>query len=100
MTIGIDAPEDSLAGDLLRGAPAIGQFINEPVSRVYYLAERQLLPIGRLGSALIASKRRLREHYEQITHGEEAAERTASAWPQHRESGRPARAHPRRQAIA
>ena len=55
--------DDSLADDILRGAPAIGSFIDEPVGRVYYLAERRLLPIGRLGANLIASKKRLREHY-------------------------------------
>jgi hypothetical protein len=70
LNIEIPTTDDSLGSDILKGAPAIGRFINEPVPRVYYLAERQILPIGRLGSLLIASKRRLREHYEQLTGGE------------------------------
>jgi hypothetical protein len=70
MNIEIDIP-DSLANDLLRGAPAISKFIDEPVPRVCYLAEKRILPIGRLGSTLIASKRELRAFYERLTKGAE-----------------------------
>jgi hypothetical protein len=49
MNIEIDIP-DSLANDLLRSAPAISKFIDEPVPRVYYLAEKRILPIGRLAA--------------------------------------------------
>ena len=71
MDIEIGTADDSFASDLLRGAPEISKFIDEPVPRVYYLAGKQILPIGRLGSVLIASKRRLREHYERLTQGVE-----------------------------
>jgi hypothetical protein len=69
MSIEIGTGADSLADDLLRGAEAIGDFINEPVRRVFYLAERKLLPIGRLGGGLIASKAALRQRYDQLTRG-------------------------------
>jgi hypothetical protein len=54
----IDTVDESLGSDLLRGAQAIGQFINESAERVFYLAERGLIPVGKQGGALIASKRR------------------------------------------
>lgn len=60
---------ESLAEDLLRGAEAIGSFIGEPPKAVYYLAERGYAPIGREGATLIASKRKLREHYARVTAG-------------------------------
>ena len=47
MNIEIDTADDSFASDLLRGAPEISKFIDEPVPRVYYLAGKQILPIGR-----------------------------------------------------
>jgi hypothetical protein len=58
--------ENPLANDLLRGAKAIGEFIAEPDTRVYYLAECGYLPIGKIGTALIASKKTLREHYDRL----------------------------------
>jgi hypothetical protein len=61
--------DDALGTDILRGAAAIATYLNESQRRVFYLAERQMLPIGRLGSTLIASKQRLREHYDRLTQG-------------------------------
>jgi hypothetical protein len=63
--------DDALGTDILRGAAAIATYLNESQRRVFYLAERQMLPIGRLGSTLVASKRRLREHYDRLTQGAE-----------------------------
>ncbi|MGH7038368.1 MAG: hypothetical protein ACREE1_09565 [Stellaceae bacterium] len=62
-----------LADDLIRGAVAIGEFIGETPRRVFYLAERKLIPCGKQGATLIGSKRALREHYARLT-GAVAAE--------------------------
>ena len=61
--------EDALVSDIIRGAPAIGAFIGETEHRVYYLARRGLIPVGKLGNLLIGSKQRLREHYARLTSG-------------------------------
>jgi hypothetical protein len=53
----IDTPE--LAGDLLRGADEIAEFIfgtRESRRKVYYLAECCRLPVFRLGSMLCARR--------------------------------------------
>jgi predicted DNA-binding transcriptional regulator AlpA len=61
--------------DLLWGAAAIADFINElsvtPMSRskIYHLIENGNLPAGRLGARLVGSKKRIREHLERITGG-------------------------------
>jgi hypothetical protein len=61
--------------DLLWGAAAIADFINElsatPTSRskVYHMIESGDLPAGRIGARLVGSKKRIRAHFEQITGG-------------------------------
>jgi len=66
----MELDENSLAGDLLRGAKPIGDFIGEPDQRrVYYIAEKGYLPIGKEGALLVASKRALRAHYDRLTQG-------------------------------
>ena len=61
--------EETLAEDILTGAKAIGEFIDANERRVYHLAENGLLPIGRIGRRLTASKKRLREAYVRLTAG-------------------------------
>jgi hypothetical protein len=60
---------ESVADDILRGAGAIASFLGEPKRRVFYLAELGLLPIGKEGKSLIASKKRLCRHYDDLTRG-------------------------------
>jgi hypothetical protein len=67
---GADAWVDSIANDRLDGAKAIGDFLGEDEKKIYYWAERKLIPIGRIGSMLVGSKKVLKEHYERITRGE------------------------------
>jgi predicted DNA-binding transcriptional regulator AlpA len=62
--------------DLLHGAAAIADFINEisdtPMSRskVYRLIESKEIPAGRLGPRLlVGSKKRIRERLERLTGG-------------------------------
>jgi hypothetical protein len=49
----------SLAGDLLTGASAIAAYLGWPERRVYYFAEKKHLPIGRVGSMLVARRSQL-----------------------------------------
>lgn len=61
-TAGKDVGEDRL-----RGARQIAAFLHESKRRVTYLAERGILPIGKEGSALVASKQRLRRYHAELT---------------------------------
>jgi hypothetical protein len=65
-----DSGGPSLADDLLRGIKAISEFIGEDERRVYYLAEKNIIPVGKEGDGRwIASKRALRTHYARLTGG-------------------------------
>ena len=61
--------------DVLLGASAITEFVNELTttkvsrSQVYHWIESGNLPAGRLGTKVIGSKKRIREHFERITAG-------------------------------
>lgn len=68
---------DGIGDDRLKGAAAIAEFIGEPVRRVFNLAERKLIPCGREGGRLIASKAQLREHYRKLVTGEAGTGRAA-----------------------
>ncbi len=58
------------AEDLMIGAAPIARFLGVPPRQVYYLAAQKRLPVGHLGNLLIASKRRLAKHMDEITAGE------------------------------
>jgi len=51
---------DDLAGDMLDGAEAIARFTGIPVTRVFYLCERGLIPVFKIGSRWCARKSELR----------------------------------------
>jgi hypothetical protein len=61
-----------LGDDIVRGVKAIARFTGEPERRATYLLEKGLLPAGKVGSIWVASKRRLRAHYEAVTSGNAA----------------------------
>jgi hypothetical protein len=65
-----DGAGKDVGEDRLRGAGQIAAFLQESVRRVRYLAERGILPVGKEGSALVASKARLRAYHRRITGGE------------------------------
>lgn len=52
-------PSPSLADDLLTGASAIASYLGWPERKTYYAAEKKLLPIGRVGSTLVARRSEL-----------------------------------------
>jgi hypothetical protein len=58
---------DTIADDRLVGAEAIAKFRGDSVRRTRYLIERGLLPVGREGDIIVASKRTLREHWQKLT---------------------------------
>lgn len=58
-------PSD-LADDLLYGAEDIGKFIGRNARQVYHLVDKGNLPAGTIGTVLMASKRRIREHYAKL----------------------------------
>ena len=52
--------DDSLAADLLEGGEAISAFTGIPAPRVFYLCERGLLPVFKIGTTWAARKSELR----------------------------------------
>jgi hypothetical protein len=67
---------DDVADDIIEGAEAIAAFIwgrvtRNRVKRVFYLADRRLIPVGKLGRRLVASKAKLRRHFDNLTNGKE-----------------------------
>ena len=57
-----DAKPSALADDLLYGAEAIGREIGLSEREIFYAAEKKNLPIRKMGSRLVASRRQLRAH--------------------------------------
>lgn len=64
--------EDTIGGDLLKGVAAIAAFIGEEERPTHYLLEKKRTPAGRLGGHWVASKRKLRAHFDALTSGEAA----------------------------
>jgi hypothetical protein len=58
---------ERLGSDLLIGASDIGRELGLSESAVYYLHRKKLLPIGKLGKLLIASRRKLRRAAQSLT---------------------------------
>jgi len=58
---------DSLAEDLLDGVEAISKFTGLPRRRIYYLAERKLLPLFKIGDRKWQGRKStLRKHLEAL----------------------------------
>ncbi len=51
---------ETLAADILRGARAIGEYTGLPTRQVFYLVEKNELPVFRLGKIICARKSELR----------------------------------------
>jgi hypothetical protein len=63
----LDQPDDRLRNDLLFGAKAIAEEIGVEEHQVYYFARKKLLPIGKVGKQLIASRQKLRRAAQNLT---------------------------------
>jgi hypothetical protein len=59
--------QERVGADLLIGAEAIGAEMNMTEGEVYYAKRMKLLPIGKWGKHLIASRRKLRRAAQAIT---------------------------------
>jgi hypothetical protein len=70
-----DAPPERRAGDVMLGATAIAEHLTAilgvPIDEadVYYAHRMKKLPIGKYGALLIASKRRLARHADELSRG-------------------------------
>lgn len=62
-----DSTVEDVGSDRLRGVSQIARFLNEPERRVAYIIERGILPVGREGTAIVASKARLRDYHRKTT---------------------------------
>ena len=60
-------PQDRVGDDLLIGASAIAAEMKMKEHEVYYAHRKKLLPIGKLGKLLIASKVKLRRTARNLT---------------------------------
>ncbi len=58
--------ETDLADDLLEGADEIAAFMGWNRRRVFYAAERKLIPIFRVGNRLSARKSSLRQRIDDL----------------------------------
>jgi hypothetical protein len=54
---------DDIAADRLVGVQAIASFRGEEPRRTRYLIERGVIPVGREGERIVASKQRLRSEW-------------------------------------
>jgi hypothetical protein len=62
-------PQDDLAGDLLSGVQVIAEFTGWPERRVYYLAEKKLIPLFKIGDRWHGRKSTLRRHLDSCEGG-------------------------------
>ena len=62
-------PQDDLAGDLLSGVQVIAEFTGWPERRVYYLAEKKLNPLFKIGDRWHGRKSTLRRHLDSCEGG-------------------------------
>jgi hypothetical protein len=73
---------ENIGDDRLHGVREIAKFRGEPERHTRHLIERGLIPHGREGNIIVASKRTLLEHWRQTTSGEKAAVSRGPGAPQ------------------
>jgi hypothetical protein len=56
---------DDLASDILRGCPAIAEYIGLPERQTFYILQRKLLPAWKEGKFWVSTKSRLKRHYNE-----------------------------------
>jgi hypothetical protein len=56
--------------DLLWGTPAIAKELRKTPRQVVHMLQNHLLPVGKVGGRVVASKKRLREYFAAATAGE------------------------------
>jgi hypothetical protein len=68
----MDESQTSLRDDILKGIDAIAEFIGEDFWRTQRLCTKKAIPAAKMQGRWIASKRKLRAHYDRLTAGETA----------------------------
>jgi len=61
--------DEDLANDLLDGAPALATFTGWKERRVYYLAEKKLIPVFKIGDKWCGRKSTLRRFLDGLEAG-------------------------------
>jgi hypothetical protein len=56
-----------ISDDLIWGAEAIAETLNQKLRPIYYQLENGLIPAGKIGEKWVASRSALREHFGKIT---------------------------------
>jgi hypothetical protein len=56
-----------LSDDLIWGAEAIAETLNQKLRPIYYQLENGLIPAGKIGEKWVASRSALREHFAKLT---------------------------------
>ena len=56
---------DNLADDILRGCPAIAEYIGLPERQTFYVLQRKLLPAWKEGKFWVSTMSRLNHHYRE-----------------------------------
>jgi hypothetical protein len=63
----------SIADDRLETVEAIAEFLGVDLRRCRHLIHLGLLPVGREGRVIVASKQRLMDHWREVTRGDTQA---------------------------
>ena len=61
--------KETLGDDLIYGAKNIGKHTGDSERRAFHLLENGQIPAGKIGGRWVASRRKLREHFERLTEG-------------------------------
>jgi hypothetical protein len=65
MSTPLSENDESLAGDILRGAEEIGAFVGLPVRTTFYHLQIGGIPATKEGTTWVTTKTRLRKHYNE-----------------------------------
>jgi hypothetical protein len=68
----LNANEATLGDDLIWSTPAIAKELRLPVRQTQHLVMTRVIPTGKVGGRVVASRRKLREFLESAVSGEPA----------------------------
>jgi len=62
----------SLGSDLIWGVSALARELGKTERQAFHLVETKQIPVGKIGGRIVASRAKLRAHFEAIVGGEVA----------------------------
>jgi hypothetical protein len=68
----IEPLDERLGDDLLWGIKGIADFIGKTERQAFHLASTRAIPTGKVGHIVVASRRRLREHFRALLGADQA----------------------------